>query len=66
MIRTLYAIGGLFVLVFILFAQGANTTPIALESGQAPSGLPAPAAPAVADAATAIEDLAAWPAAAER
>jgi hypothetical protein len=66
MTRSLYTIGGLFVLAFILFAQAFNTTPIRLERGPALSGLPVPAAPAVADPATAIEDLAAWPAAAER
>jgi hypothetical protein len=66
MIRSLYAIGGLFVLAFVLIAQAVNTTPIRLERGPAPSGLPVPEAPAIADPATAIEDLAAWPAAAER
>ena len=66
MIRSLYALGGLFVLALILFAQAVNTTPIRLERAPAPSGSAVPAAPAVADPATAIEDLAAWPVAAGR
>jgi hypothetical protein len=66
MTRSLYALGGLFVLALILFAQAVNTTPIRLERAPAPSGSAVPAAPAVADPATAIEDLAAWPMAAGR
>ena len=66
MIRSLYALGGLCVLALILFAQTVNTTPIRLERAPAPSGSAVPAAPAVADPATAIEDLAAWPVAAGR
>ena len=65
MIRSLYALGGLFVLALILFAQAVNTTPIRLERSAAPSGSSVPGA-AVADPATAIEDLAAWPMAAGR
>jgi hypothetical protein len=64
MTRSLYALGGLFVLALILFAQTINMTPIRLQDSPAPSGSSAPAAPAVADPATAIEDLAAWPMAA--
>jgi hypothetical protein len=65
MTRSLYALGGVFVLALILFAQTVNTTPIRLERSSAPSESSVPA-PAVADAASAIEDLAAWPMAAGR
>ena len=61
MIRSLYALGGLFVLALILFAQAVNTTPIRLERAPAPSGSAVPALPAVAAPDTAIEDFAAWP-----
>jgi hypothetical protein len=66
MIRSLYALGGLFVLALILFAQAVNTIPIRLERASAPSGSAVSAAPTDADPATAIEDLAAWPVAAGR
>lgn len=66
MTRSLYALGGLFVLALILFAQTVNTTPIRLERAPVSSGSAAPAPSAVADPATAIEDLAAWPMAAGR
>ena len=65
MIRSLYALGGLCALALILFAQTVNTTPIRLERATAPSGSSVPT-PAVADPATAIEDLATWPMAAGR
>ena len=66
MIRSLYTLGGLFALTLILFAQTVNTTTIRPERAPVQSGSVVPAAPAVADPATAIEDLAAWPVAAGR
>jgi hypothetical protein len=66
MIRSLYALVGLFALALILFAQAVNTTPIRMERSPAPTGSSVPAAPAMADPVTAIEDLAAWPVAAGR
>ena len=66
MIRSLYALGGLFVFALILFAQIVNTTPIRLERSSAPSGSSVHPAPAAADSVSAIEDLAAWPMAAGR
>ena len=66
MTRSHYALGGLFALALILFSQTVSTTTIRLERSPATSGSSAPAAPVVADPATAIEDLAAWPVAAGR
>jgi len=66
MIRSLYTLGGLFALTLILFAQAVNTTTIRPERAPTQSGSLVSAAPALADPATAIEDLAAWPVAAGR
>ena len=66
MTRSLYFIGGLFAMALILLAHKLAPVP-ELRAGTAAAGRPSEAlTTTVHEPATAIDDLAAWPAAASR
>lgn len=64
MTRSLYFLGGLFAMALVLFAQMLQPAPTQ-RAGAVAADRPSATAPAH-DPATAIDDLAAWPAAASR
>lgn len=67
MTRSLYFLGGLFAMALVLFAQMLQPPSTPRVGAVAASPDPSLAATAaVHDPATAIDDLAAWPAAASR
>ena len=67
MTRSLYFLGGLFAMALVLFAQMLQPASTQRAgAGVAAQEPPIAAAATVHDPATAIDDLAAWPAAASR
>jgi hypothetical protein len=64
MTRSLYFLGGLFAMALVLFAQMLQPAPTQ-RAGATATERPSGTTP-VHDPATAIDDLAAWPAAASR